>query len=449
MENIKVDSQIVNILGAGPAGYEAALVAIRLGARVTLFERTGIGGSSILTDCVPSKALVSASLRATNKNLFDGRQVLQSTSLNVINSNILALAKHQSEDIENSLLSFGVKIVKGQARLLPDKSIIVDEDKIHSTGITLLSTGATPRLIDGDKPDAKRIFTWDQLYKLDKNPEHLIIIGSGVTGAEFACAYLGLGIKVTLISSREHVLPGNDSDASKIVEDVFSRLGGVILPHTRASSVHLLDEDKVSVKLSDGNELIGSHVLVSIGAIPNSRGLGLEELGVKVNDAGYITVDKVSRTNVSGIYAAGDVTGVFSLASVAAGQGRTAMAHALGDEVVPLNKNLVPSAVFTNPEIASVGDCVLEEDGKTITFPLYSNPRAKMDGITEGFIKLYSRNDILSGAVICSPQASELIHSLTLAISQRITTEDYARAYTVYPSLTGSLAEAARRLASQ
>jgi dihydrolipoamide dehydrogenase len=192
---------------------------------------------------------------------------------------------------------------------------------------------------------------------------------------------------------------------------------------------------------------------MAVGSLPNTDGLGLEEAGVETDERGYIRVDRVSRTSRRGVYAAGDCTGVLLLASVAAMQGRIAMWHALGDAVTPLELNHVSSTVFTHPEIATVGLTQADLDagrfrGDVVTVPLAANARAKMEGHVDGFVKLFCRRGsrIVAGAVIVSPHASELIHPLTIAVEQRLTVDQLASTFTVYPSLSGSVAEAARRL---
>src|SRR5690606_28942279 len=198
--------------------------------------------------------------------------------------------------------------------------------------VILVATGARPRVLDSAVPDGERILTWQQIYDLKELPEKLIVIGSGVTGAELAHAYLGLGCAVTLVSSRERVLPGEDADAATVLEEVFRSRGMEVLNRSRAGGV-IRDGDEVVVTLEDGREVRGSHALLAVGSIPNTHDMGLEEAGVVLSDSGHIEVDRVSRTSVQGIYAAGDCTGVLPLASVAAMQGRIAIAHALGDAV--------------------------------------------------------------------------------------------------------------------
>ena len=317
--------------------------------------------------------------------------------------------------------------------------------------VVLVSTGATPRVLASAQPDGERILTWQQIYALPELPERLIVVGSGVTGAELAQAYLGLGSDVTLVSSRDLVLPQEDQDAAAVIEDVFRRRGMTVLNRSRMASARR-DGDGVVVTLEDGREIEGSHVLIAVGAVPNTGDLGLEEVGVELSDSGHIVTDRVSRTSVRGVYAAGDCTGVFALASVAAMQGRTAMAHALGDAVSPLRLSSVSANVFTDPEIATVGisapDAEANPDVEAVMMPLSRNPRAKMLGIREGFVKLfaYRGTGIVVGGVVVAPRASELIFPVALAVHNRLSVDQVASTFTVYPSLSGTVAEAARRL---
>jgi dihydrolipoamide dehydrogenase len=302
------------------------------------------------------------------------------------------------------------------------------------------------------QPDGERILTWEQLYTLSEIPQRLIVVGSGVTGAEFASAYRGLGSEVVLVSSRDRVLPTEDPDAADVIEQVFGRRGIEVRSKCRAVAAHRTDTG-VQVTLNDGSVVQGSHVLLAVGSVPNTEDLGLSDAGVHLDDAGFIEVDRVSRTSVRNIYAAGDCTGVLMLASVAAMQGRIAMWHALGDAVAPLDIATVSSTVFTNPEIAAVGVSERElHDGRVRgdvhIMPLATNARAKMIEDTDGFVKIICRRGTrtVAGGVIVGPHASELIHAVTIAVEQRMTVDELASAFTVYPSLSGSIAEAARQL---
>ena len=281
--------------------------------------------------------------------------------------------------------------------------------KLAADGHAILLHGrSTDRLAAAANamPDGERILTWEQVYDLDERPESLVVVGSGVTGAEFASAYQALGIPVTLVSSRDRVLPGEDADASLVLEEVSKRRGMNVLSKSRMESV-TRDGDVVTVALTDGREVQASHCILALGSVPNTADLGLEESGVVLKDGGFVNVDRVSRTSARGVYAAGDCTGVLMLASVAAMQGRIAMWHLLGDTVHPLDLKKVSSNVFTAPEIATVGWSQQAVDSgeiqaEVVMLPLSGNPRAKMQGVRDGFVKLFCRpgTGIVVGGVV-------------------------------------------------
>ena len=462
----------VVIIGGGPGGYEAALVAAQLGAEVTVVDSDGIGGSAVLTDCVPSKTLIATAELMTDLSgaaelglSFMDHEGDPAQSLHVdlarVNARVQQLAADQSADIERRLDREGVKVIRGRGRLDGPGDVggirrvaVTGDDGEQSleADAVLIATGAAPRTLDTARPDGERILTWEQVYDLTEVPSKLIVVGSGVTGAEFASAYLALGIEVTLVSSRDRVLPGEDADAARVLEDVLKRNGMEVLSKSRMESV-TRDGDEVKVTLTDGRTVTGSHCILALGSVPNTDGLGLENAGVATDEAGFVTVDRVSRTSARGIYAAGDCTGVLMLASVAAMQGRIAMWHFLGDAVRPLDKKLVSSNVFTAPEIATVGWSQKDVDDEAIqaevvTLPLSGNARAKMQGVRDGFVKLFCRpgTGIVVGGVVVGPRASELIHPISIAVTESLTADQLAQVFTVYPSISGSVAEAARRL---
>jgi len=449
----------VVIIGGGPGGYEAALVAAQLGAHVTLIERDGIGGAAVITDVVPSKALIAVAEAATDTK---GSSVIGVHATNVsidiaeVNTRLKKWAATQSADIHQTLVTQGIKVLAGTAELIDSENV---KAKLHDGSelnlvaeVVLLATGARPRELSSAVIDGQRILNWKQLYEFTELPSDLIVVGSGVTGAEFAGAYQALGSQVTLVSSRDQVLPGKDSDAAKVVQDVFANRGMKVVSQSRAVQVTPTDSG-VKVELASGEVITGSHCLMAVGSLPNTEELGLDKIGVKTNEAGFIEVDKVSRTSVRGVYAAGDCTGVMMLASVAAMQGRIAMWHALGDAVHPLNLETVSSNVFTDPEIATVGVSQSDVDAgneiaNVVNLPLSTNARAKMQGISEGFVKIFCRPDtgVIVGGVVVAPKASELIFPIALAIEHRLTVDQMSQTITVYPSLSGSIAEAARQL---
>jgi pyruvate/2-oxoglutarate dehydrogenase complex dihydrolipoamide dehydrogenase (E3) component len=456
------------IIGGGPAGYEAALVAAQLDADVTVVEAEGAGGACVLHDCVPSKTFIASSEVVTayrDTEQFgvhsSGVEAVTVDAVRV-HDRVRRLAEAQSTDIHAKLVKAGVTFIHGTARLGEDtlghrhrvrvepaegdSAYHLDADSV------LVATGATPRLLADAMPDGERILTWRQVYDLDELPEHLVVVGSGVTGAEFASAYLAMGVRVTLVSSRDRVMPHEDPDAAMAIEQVFRGRGMTILSNSRAAAVRRVG-DGVRVELTDGGQVTGSHALMAVGSVPNTAELGLVEYGVQIGEGGYVSVDRVSRTNVPGVYAAGDCTGLLLLASVAAMQGRIAMWHALGEAVAPLKLRTVSANVFTDPELATVGVTQSDVDegrvpARQVMLHLAGNARAKMSGLQDGFVKLFCRpaSGLVVGGVVVAPKASELILPITMAIESRLTVDQLAHTFTIYPSLSGSVTEAARQL---
>ena len=467
------------IIGGGPAGYEAALVAAARGpevADVTVVDCDGIGGACVLWDCVPSKTFIaSTGVRTELRRAPDLGYVLEFEDAKIelpkINNRVKALAAAQSVDIAARLQSEGVTLIAGRGELVDD----VPGMAAHTVKITahdgavsklradvvLIATGASPRVLPNAEPDGERILNWRQLYDLEKLPEHLVVVGSGVTGAEFVNAYTELGVAVTVVASRDQILPHEDSDAAAVLEDALAERGVTLVKNARAGSVTRTSrtrggqppDDGVLIKMTDGRTVEGSHALMTVGSVPNTGGLGLERVGIELGPGDYLQVDRVSRTTVPGIYAAGDCTGLMLLASVAAMQGRIAMYHALGEGLSPIRLRTVAAAVFTRPEIAAVGVPQSKiDDGsvpaRTITLPLNTNARAKMSSLRLGFVKIFCRpaTGVVIGGVVVAPIASELILPIALAVQNGNDVEDLAQTFSVYPSLSGSITEAARRL---
>ncbi|WP_137876072.1 NAD(P)H-quinone dehydrogenase [Rhodococcus sp. Q] len=455
------------IIGGGPAGYEAALVAAAHGATVSLVDSDGVGGACVLWDCVPSKTFIASTgvrtdmRRATDLGIsLDPAQA--TISLPQVHSRVKSLAQAQSADIRDKLQTAGVELLAGTAELIDSvigmashkvKAHLADGgERVLEADVVLIATGASPRVLPGAEPDGDRILNWRQLYDLETLPEHLVVVGSGVTGAEFVSAYTEMGVHVTMVSSRDRVLPHEDADAAMVLEEALSERGVTLVKHARADSV-VRTADGIRVTLSDGRTVDGSHALMTVGSTPNTSGLGLEKVGIELDRGGYLRVDRVSRTSVSGVYAAGDCTGLLPLASVAAMQGRIAMYHALGEGVSPIKLKTVASAVFTRPEIANVGVSQAAIDNgdvpaRTVMLPLNTNPRAKMSSLRRGFVKIFCRpaTGVVIGGVVVAPTASELILPIAIAVQNNLSVNDLAQTFSVYPSLSGSITEAARQL---
>jgi NAD(P)H dehydrogenase (quinone) len=461
--NVSQHPSRIVIIGGGPGGYEAALVAAQLGAHVTVVEENGLGGACVLTDCVPSKTLIAtSSMMAKLDSTLDlgisfdamptssGRWHARADAPRIY-SRIRELARAQSADVATRLAAEGVEVIAGRARLVCPGVVEAGDRELQADTI-LIATGAQPRILESAVPDGERLLTSRQIYDLDELPSDLIVVGSGVTGAEFASAFQALGSQVTLVSSRTHVLPNEDTDAAMVVESVFRRRGMNVLGQSRAAAARRTSEG-VEVTLADGRTVSGSHCLLCVGMVPLTKDIGLDQAKVDVDQRGFVTVDRVSRTSVPGVYAAGDCTGVWMLASVAAMQGRIAMWHALGEAVHPLRLRNVAGTIFTDPEIATVGVTQQDVDSGrvdalVVKLPLARNARAKMDAFGDGFVKLFARRTSgrVLGGVIVAPHASELILGVSLAVEQQLTVDEVAQTFAVYPSLTGSITEAARQL---
>jgi len=454
------------VLGGGPGGYEAALVAAEQGADVTVVSREGLGGNSVLWDCVPSKALVvtaeamgwMASANRLGVRAPEGGNMVAQARIDVgaVMRRIQTLVGNQSNDIGKKVELAGARIIEGYGRLVgPQRVEVQSGDGTTSqlpADVVLVATGSRPRTLPFSRPDGVRVFTSRELFHLHDVPERLVVVGSGATGAEYAHAFARLGSDVHLISSRDQILPSQDPDAAAVIEDSFESWGMTIHREQRAVDMER-GAHGVRVKVDDDRWIEGSHALWCIGQVPMSRGIGLETAGVELAKGGAIPVDAVSRTNVRTIYAAGDVTGRVMLASVAAMQGRTAMWHALGEAVAPLRWDAIASCIFTDPEVATVGVTAQEAVDlhvpvQSVTLPFTGNSRAKMADHTEGFVKIHAMEGsgtVLGGAVVAN-RASELIAPLSVAVHNRLAVSQVAQAFTVYPSMSGSVAEAARLL---
>jgi dihydrolipoamide dehydrogenase len=461
------------IIGGGPGGYEAALVAAEHSADVTVVSREGLGGNSVLWDCVPSKALIVSAeavgwLEAAHRlgvRSSNGADIAAATTVDMaaVMDRVRGLGENQSADIGKKVEGAGVRIIEGTARLSGTNAVEVETPDGVATAIpadvVLVATGSRPRVLPFSRPDEERVFTSRELFALREVPERLVVVGSGATGAEYAHAFARFGAEVHLVSSRDQILPSEDPDAAAVIEEVFERRGMVIHRNRRAMDMERsTDGVRVKTVASDGGEawVEASHALFCIGQVPSSARLGLEAAGVHIDERGAVPVDGVSRTNVHTIYAAGDVTGRVMLASTAAMQGRNAMWHALGQAVAPLRWDAVAACIFTDPEVAAVGmtaehAATAQVPVRTVSLPFTGNPRAKMAEWTDGFVKIHAMEGsgtILGGSVVAA-RASDLIHPISIAVHNRLTVAQLAQAFTIYPSMSGSLQETARLLMGQ
>jgi NAD(P)H dehydrogenase (quinone) len=445
------------IIGGGPAGNTAATVAARLGAKVTLVEDTVVGGAAHLYDCVPSKAMIAtgSALTGLQRSSLMGLAAEGHLDIDALRFRILDIEQRLQRSVEGLLASQGVRMIAGRGRLKGPHEVIVETpegiEEITADAV-LLSTGSRPRIPSWAPVDGERVLTTRQAYPPPEIPSHLIVIGSGVTGVEFTHMFRSLGSAVTLVVSRQQVLPTKDPEVAAVLEDDFLRRGVRLLKGARAERVER-HGDVIHVRTDDGRFVEGSHVVLAIGSVPSSEELGLEEAGVLTDDGGYIPINNHMQSNVRHIYAAGDLSGKLPLSSVAASQGRKVAEHVMGLHTLEhrhLNYENAASAIFTEPEIADVGlaeaDAFAEGRKIRVTkVPYSANAKALISGNPRGFVKILSdpATGVVMGGSIVGQNAAELISVLSLAVTCRLRVGDIVDSLLVHPSLAESLAEAA------
>jgi NAD(P)H dehydrogenase (quinone) len=445
------------IIGGGPAGHTAATHAARLGAEVTLVERDIVGGAAHLWDCIPSKAMIATGgvMALTRRAGGMGLRALDAAlDFEALRERNAAIERRLNTSAATLLESQGVRILRGVGRLKGPHEVVVET----ADGITeltadavLLCTGSRPRLPDWAAVDGERVLTTRDAYPPPELPEHLVVIGSGVTGVEFVHMFSSFGCKVTLIVSRHHVLPQKDPEVAAALEEDFLARGVVLFKGARAEGIDR-EGGTVTVRCDDGRRAVGTHALIAIGAVPNSEGLGLDEAGVET-EWGYVRINHHGQSNVPHIYAAGDLSGKLPLSSVASMQGRKVAEHVMGlhtREHRHLDYDKAASAIFTEPEIADVGlaeaDAFAEGRKIRVTkVPFSASAKALIDGDARGFVKIVSdpATGVVLGGSIVGSNAAELISVLALAVTAGLRVTDIAESLLVHPALAEALSEAA------
>jgi dihydrolipoamide dehydrogenase len=446
------------ILGGGPAGNSAATHAARHGAKVTLVERDVVGGAAHLWDCIPSKAMIATGGAVSFVERVTGmglRPLTPALDVDALKVQIASIEDRLRTAVEDLLADQGVRLLRGTGRLTGPHSVEVDGadglEELEADAI-LIATGSRPRLPDWCEPDGERILTTRQAYPPPAMPEHLVVIGSGVTGVEFVHMFASFGAAVTLVVSRQQVLPGKDPEVAAALEEEFLHRGVRLLIGARAVGIDR-DGDGVAVRCNDGRVARGSHALIAVGSVPNSEGLGLEDAGVDVDARGYVPINQHCQSNLAHVYAAGDVSGRLPLSSVAAMQGRKIAEHVMGlqaREHRHLDYDKAPQAVFTEPEIAEVGVAEAEAfaTGRKIRVtkvPFSSSAKALINHDARGFVKIVSdpATGVVLGGSIVGRHAAELISVLALAVSCNLRVADVVDSLLVHPSLAEVLTDAA------
>ena len=424
------------IIGSGPAGYVAGIRAAQLGLKTCIFEKDRIGGVCLNWGCIPTKALLASA------NALYNIERASEFGINVkgfdldfikVQERKEAIVKKLSSGVEMLLKARKLEIIREKAEIISNSSIKAGSLEIEAKNI-LIATGSIPFELPGLPFDHTDILSSTDILELKTIPKSLIIIGGGVIGCEFASIFRSFGSSVTIIEAMSQLLPNEDEEIARKIEQIFKKLRIKVQTNTKIDKI-----DK------------GDTALISVGRSPNSKGLGLEGLAIETNK-GWIKVDESYRTSVNNIYAAGDIKGGMLLAHLASKEGISCVEGICGNKL-PIDYNVVPSCIFTNPEIASVG---LNErlaknkglDVKARKFLFGAIGKSHVLGETDGFIKLVvdNKSDKILGCQIIGPHATELIAELSLCIQFGITSEKLASVIHAHPTLSEIICEASEAI---
>jgi dihydrolipoamide dehydrogenase len=446
------------IIGGGPAGNTAATHAARLGAKVTLVERDILGGAAHLWDCIPSKTMIATggalgfAQRLTEMGLDHVDAAVDTSKLK---DRVDKIVTRLNGSLSELLSSQRVRMLSGTGRLLGPHDVeitTVDGVEVVPADAVLVSTGSRPRIPGFCTPDGDRILTTRDCYPPKVMPDHVVVVGSGVTGVEFVHMFASLGSRVTLIVSRQQVLPAKDPEVAAALEANFLERGVALLKGARANAIERTD-DGVVVRCDDGRHVTGTHAVLAIGSVPNTEEVGLAEAGVEVDAGGYVPINHHCQSNVKHIYAAGDVSGKLPLSSVAAMQGRKVAEHVMGLHTIEhrhLDYDKAASAIFTEPEIADVGLAEAEAFAvgrkiRVTKVPFAVTPKALINNDTRGFVKIISdpATGVVLGGSIVGRHAAELVSVIAVAVTNNLRVGDIVESLLVHPALSEALAEAA------
>jgi dihydrolipoamide dehydrogenase len=446
------------IIGGGPAGNTAATHAARLGAQVTMVERDVVGGAAHLWDCIPSKTMIATGGAMSFTRRIHGMGLEQQEAevdIDALRARIDSIKGHLQANTTQLLESQSVELVHGSGRLVGPYEVEVTDaagTRIITADAVLIATGTSPRVPDWCNPDGERILVTRDCYPPRIFPKSITVVGSGVTGVEFVHMFESFGAQVTLVVSRQQVLPSKDPEVAAVLEDDFLRRGVRLLKGARATAIDR-EGDDVVVRCDDGRVVRSTHAVLAIGSVPNTPGLGLDAAGVETDKAGYITINRHCQSNLPHVYAAGDVSGKLPLSSVAAMQGRKVAEHVMGLSRVAhrhLDYDKAASAIFTEPEIADVG--LAEADAfavgrkiRVTKVPFSATPKALINNDSRGFVKIVSdpATGVVLGGSIVGRHAAELISVIALAVTANLKVTDIVESLLVHPALAEALAEAA------
>ncbi len=450
----------VVVIGAGPGGYVAAIRAAQLKQKVAIVDKQWLGGVCLNVGCIPSKSLlrnaeIAHTLRERGKDFgfsFDNLKLDYGVAVKRSRQNSDRLTKGVGFLMKKN----NIAVFMGMAVLSkPNLVSVTDKDgkltELSAKNI-IVATGASAAVPGAWKVDGQKVVTYWEAILQDKLPKSVVVIGSGAIGVEFSTVWNSYGVDVTIVEMLPRLVPLEDEEISKELEKEFKKRGIKSLTGHKVESVEATDTG-VKVKVSaDGKETVleADQALVAIGFRPNSKGLGLEEVGVKISERGFVEVNEKMQTNVPGIWAIGDVTGKLMLAHVGSAMGIICAENIAGVETTTLDYEMMPRATYCHPQIASFGltEAQAKERGYTVKvgrFPFQANGKALGLGDYAGFAKIVvdEKYGEILGAHMIGPEVTELLPELTLAHLMELTPHEIARNVHAHPTLSEVLMEAA------
>lgn len=442
-----MDNYDLTIIGSGPCGYVAAIRAAQLGMKVSVFEGDRTGGVCLNWGCIPTKTLsVSGSLLSNIERAAEFGINVKDYSLDFskVYERKDNVVKKLSSGIETLMKAKKIELIKEKAEIKEPGYVRSSKREVRSKNI-LIASGSLPFELPGMSFDGTYIISSTDMLKLQKLPKSIVIVGGGVIGCEFASIFRQFGSDITIVEMMDQLLPAEDREIAKKIEQVFKKRGIKVFTDTKVEKINKKGEG-VSVFLSKGGSIAGEKAFIAVGRIPNSKDTGIDNVGIEHNK-GWIKVGKDFSTNIKNIYAAGDVTGGILLAHLASREGVAAV-EAMSGEKPALDYNTVPNCIFTYPEIASVGTTEVKAkeqgiDAFSRKFLFSALGKAQVLGETEGFVKLVvdNKSDKIIGAQIIGVHATNLIAELSLCVQYGITSEKLASVIHAHPTLSEAVQE--------
>ena len=421
------------IIGAGPAGYVCAISLARQGAKVCVVEKNGLGGTCTQKGCIPTKYLHSMGnivRKAKSAKKFGINSNIE-IDYSILSSKMKSTVSKIASGIGFLFKEYGIELVNGEAIIKSQNHVIVNDKTLETKNI-VLATGSKPKSFPAESL-AEKIVSTNSIFDLEDLPESVLVVGGGYSGCEFASILNALGCKIWLVEMEDSLLPGQPKEIGDAIEK-YMKLDGISV--MTKSSIKI-DNEKVMINEEEVNP---EKILISTGRKPNFNTDELDKLGIAWNDDG-IKVNECMQTNLSNVYAIGDIAGKYELAHVASYQGEVAAQNILGEKSA-MDYSTVPFCVFTYPEVAIVGKC----EGNSKEFPMIANAKANCLGDTRGFVKVFEENGILQGTVIVGEHASEIIGEATLAIKLKLKPKDVIETIHAHPTLPEAFVDALRSL---